>query len=99
VAVTATYRKRFAEVQAIEWAGTQDSAEEIIGLVGARFHMVDPEDRGDDPDGTGMVLTSRHSTWVPIRTGEWVVKTADGGLEVWDAADFAFQFERVDGGR
>jgi hypothetical protein len=91
-----TYRRRRpVNVQAIEWAGTQASADEITALVGPKFSMIDPEDRGDDPDSTGMLRTTQHSAWVPICTGEWVVKTADGELQAWTAADFLETFEQV----
>jgi hypothetical protein len=93
----ATYRRRSTNVQAIEWAGTEASADEIAGLAGFRFYMIDPEDRGDDPDRTGMLRTTQHSAWVPICTGEWVVKTADGELQAWTAADFLEMFEQVTG--
>jgi hypothetical protein len=46
-------------------------------------------------DGTGMLLTTQHSSCAPVQSGDWVVKTADGELQVWTAADFLEMFEQV----
>lgn len=70
------FRKRPVVVSAIRWTG--DNEAEVREFAGGLFGTVDPEDRGDDPEITAEVLDKLHSTWVGVKTGQWVVRGIRG---------------------
>jgi hypothetical protein len=71
------WRKPPVTVEAVRWTG--DNYDEIVEFTGcANFDVVDPEDRGDDPDTTAQVLDKLHSTWVHVYDGQWIVKGVKG---------------------
>lgn len=73
------FRKRPIVVQAIQWTG--DNEREIREWCGPGFFgVVAPEDRSDDPEITAEVLDTLHSTWVGVKTGQWVVRGVKGEL-------------------
>lgn len=89
-----TYRRKAVEVQAIRWRG--DNAEAIQDLVGFHcFEVIDEDDRSnlDDPDATASLLESKHSNWVTLVDGDWVV-VEDGQIRRVSASDFS-EFEPV----
>lgn len=67
------FRTRVRHVEAIRWTG--DNADAIAEWTGGRFHEIDPEDRIDDPEATAEVLGNR--SWLPLATGDWIVKIDD----------------------
>jgi hypothetical protein len=71
-----TYRKKPIELQAIQWTG--DNADAINDWCGWKFDLVDPEDRGDNPDHTAQVFVDANSVWIGIETGEWILKDRKG---------------------
>lgn len=72
------FRKRPVVISAIRWTG--DNEAEVREFAGGLFGTVDPEDRSDDPDITAEVLDKLHSTWVGVKTGQWVVRGVRGEL-------------------
>lgn len=75
------WRVRNATVEAVQWTGENiDAVRTLTGVT--NFDAVDEEDRAnsDDPDCTGQLLTTTHSTWVGVEPGEWIVKNVTGGL-------------------
>lgn len=72
------FRKRPVVVSAIQWTGANEA--EIAAFTGGNFMAVDGEDRenSDDPDNTAAVLDSRHSSWIGMGTGDWVVRGPRG---------------------
>jgi hypothetical protein len=83
------YQRRGGTVRARQYLG--DNEAHIQELAGADFHQVDEEDRDDDPDATGALLTAPNSTWVPMYDGDWVVQHGDGWKRMTDeefVADF-----------
>lgn len=70
------FRKKPVEVEAVQWTG--DNEAELVTFAGDRFHVVDPEDRGDDPDQTAAVFDTLHNTWVRVYDGQWIVKGVKG---------------------
>jgi hypothetical protein len=72
-------------VQAIQWTG--DNEAEVRELAGGAFGAV--SDPGDDPDVTAELLTTRHSVWELIYTGDWIIMAPDGDL--FCATDDEFQ--------
>lgn len=88
------FRKRPVVVSAIRWSG--DNEAEVREFAGGLFGTVDPEDRSDDPDITAEVFDKLHSTWVGVKTSQWVVRGVKGELyplddevrlETYDPAD------------
>jgi hypothetical protein len=85
------YRKKPVVIQAMQWTG--DNEAEIQAWTGAgRFHEIDPEDRGDDPDATGALLVDANSAWLTIEPGEWVLRD-QAGFYPCKAAIFAATYE------
>lgn len=81
------YRKRPVIVDAIQWTG--DNADEVTAFSGHRFDVLDPADATDDPDATAQVLDSLHSTWVLVRTGDWIIRGVRG--EYYPCRDEVFR--------
>lgn len=72
------FRKRPVVVSAIQWTG--DNEAQVREFTGGNFEAVDPDDRAnsDDPENTAAVLDSLHSSWIGLRTGDWVVRGPRG---------------------
>jgi hypothetical protein len=89
--MTARYRNRTAEVEAVQWTG--DNAGALSAFCSPfDFQTIDPEDRVEDPEQTAAVRESEHGTWRGLAPGDWVVKR---GLDLFEcsAADFAKLYE------
>jgi hypothetical protein len=71
VAPVARYCRRAAEVEAVQWTGT--NAEQLRTFAGSDFDTIDPEDRIEDPDQDAQLLVEA-SHWVGIKPTDWVVK-------------------------
>jgi hypothetical protein len=84
-------RKKPVEVEAIEWTGNNEG--ELVEFTGRRFMAVDPEDRGDDPEITGSVMDDLHSTWVGVKTGQWVIRGVKGEFYPCDPEVLAETYE------
>lgn len=91
------YRKKPLTVQAIQWTGTNE--DELVAFTGNRFMAVDPEDRTDDPDLTGAVFDILHSTWVGVKTGQWVIQGVRGEHYPIDEQVLAETYEPVEAGQ
>lgn len=88
------FRKRPVVIEAVQWTG--DNVSDVRVLTGpAHFDAVDPEDRGDDPDITAQVLDVLHSTWVGVKTGQWVIKGVKGEFYPIDPDVLAETYEAV----
>lgn len=80
------FRKPPVEVLAVQWDGTNIA--ELDYFTAARFDAFTEPDP-DDPEATAAVLDARHSTWVLMRTGDWVVKGVQG--EFYPCRDDVFR--------
>ncbi len=89
------WRKRPVTVEAIQWTGA--NAIEVAAFTGSKFDVVDPEDRGDDPDITAQVFDVLHSTWVGLHTGHWVIRGVRGEFYPCDDGVLAETYEPADG--
>lgn len=88
------FRKRPVVVSAIQWTG--DNEREIREWCGpSMFVSVAPEDRTDDPEITAEVLDVLHSTWVGVKTGQWIVRGVKGEFYPIDQAVLAETYEPV----
>jgi hypothetical protein len=85
------YRRKGPEVEAEQWGG--DNASQLAAFTNGRFQEIEPEDRGDDPEATGAVRESRHNTWVPIVTGDVVIKDERGEISACRGIEFAETYE------
>lgn len=92
----ATHRRIPIEVEPVQWAGS--NADEIIALVGGDvFHEIAEEDRPytDDPEATAELLESKHSTWVTLVNGDWVIKHGTMVSKMTDT-EFRADFETIE---
>jgi hypothetical protein len=87
------FRKVPVVIEAIRYDGSNH--DEINTWTGGRFHQVDAEDRGDDPDITAQVLDVLHSTWVGVKDGQWVIRGVQGEFYPCDATVFGATYEPV----
>lgn len=81
--MTTRFRKLPVEIDAVRWTG--DNAAELAAFAPGKWQTVAPEDRADDPDITAEVFDELHSTWVGMRTGQWLIKGVVG--EFYPCAD------------
>lgn len=87
------FRKRPIEVQAVQWTG--DNEAEVSNFAGLYFAPVDVEDRGEDPDITAQVFDQLHSTWVGVKTGQWIIRGVRGEYYPCDDEVMRETYERV----
>lgn len=84
------FRKKPVEVDAIRWTG--DNTDEIIAFTGPdRIDVVTPAGRPYitlDPEVTALVYDVLHSTWVGVKTGQWIIRGVKG--ELYPCADDVF---------
>ncbi|MFH9823052.1 hypothetical protein [Streptomyces bobili] len=92
--VPATFRRRPAEIEAVQWTNT--NADTLTTFAGQRFMTIDPEDRLDDADATASLRESEHECWSLLRPGDWVAKRGDD-FAVLKPAEFADLYEPSDG--
>ena len=90
-----TFRRRPAEVQALQWTG--DNAAELEKFAGPDFDVVDQPD--DNPEATAAIREGVHGTWELLYTGDWVIRDAEGRLAPVRAADFDAAYERQQASR
>lgn len=87
------FRKRPVVVAAIQWTG--DNEREIREWCGpGHFGAIAPEDRVD-PEITAEVLDTLHSTWVGVKTGQWIIRGVKGDFCPIDEAVLAETYEPV----
>lgn len=82
-----------AEISAVQWTG--ENAAAMAAFAGTAFHMIDEEDRVQDPDATAEVLDDRHSTWQPLHVGDWVIRGNAAGIRMMGAAEFRERYEEA----
>lgn len=76
------FRKKPVEVDAVQWTGTNAQEVNLFARGGAGFDVLSDEDRGNcnDPQATAMVYDVLHSTWVLVRTGDYIIRGIQGEL-------------------
>lgn len=90
------FRKRPIEVQAVQWTG--DNLAEVGHLTGSNnFQPINDLGRGpNDPAwATAEVYDRLHDKWIPLRTGDWVVRGVRGECWPVEQAVFAETYEPV----
>lgn len=71
-----TFRRKPLLVKGMQWTG--DNEAELRAWTGGDFALTAMVDRITDPDLTGQVWVEPHSAWVPMRTGDWVMRDIYG---------------------
>jgi hypothetical protein len=87
------FRKRPVVVEAIRWTG--DNEAEVREFAGGLFGTVTPEARVGGPGITAEVLDKLHSTWVGVKTGQWVVRGVKGEFYPIDQEVLEETYERL----
>jgi hypothetical protein len=61
------------------------------------FYALDEDERegSDDPECTAQVFTGRHSVWVGVLPGQWIIRGKGGAQRPLDADAFADAYEPV----
>lgn len=87
------FRKKPVEIEAVQWTG--HNADEVEAFAPGKWWTVEPEDAVEDPDITAEVYDELHSTWVGMKTGQWVIRGVKG--EFYPIAEdvLAETYERV----
>lgn len=87
------FRKRPVVVSAIQWTGHNER--EIREWCGpSMFGALQPAVHRD-PEITAEVLDTLHSTWVGVKTGQWIVRGVKGEFYPIDEAVLAETYEPV----
>jgi hypothetical protein len=81
------YRKRPVVVEAVQYDGT--NAHSICTWSTGNVSIIEPEDRGDDPDCDLEVLDDLHNTWIKVYKTQWIIRGTKG--EYYPCADDVFQ--------
>lgn len=80
-------RKKPVEVWVMQWDGADDTGDAIQTWTGGRFEIIVPGTSAD-PLATAEVFDVLHSTWVLLRTGDWLIKGVQG--EFYPCRDSVF---------
>lgn len=88
------YRKKPVVIDAVRWTG--DNYDELFVWTGERFLLVPAPDRTEDPDITAEVFDVLHSTWVGVKTGQWVIRGVKGEFYPCDPDVFRATYEDAD---
>jgi hypothetical protein len=87
------YRTKPVEIEAVRFTGDVESLQGFSGS--HRVWAVDEQDRTDDPDILAEFYDDRHSTWIGVKLGQWIIRGADGRLSLCDDKEFREKYERV----
>lgn len=71
-----TFRKKPIDVEAIQWTG--GNLPQMQAFTSLQFSEIPEADRGVEPELTAEVFDKLHSTWVKLRTGDWILKGTQG---------------------
>ena len=90
------FKTKPVEIDAIRWTG--DNIDELHEWTQALFVKLDEDDDWhiDDPEFTGSVFDVLHSTWIGVKTGQWIVCGAKGEFYPCDDETFHWKYEEVD---
>lgn len=88
------FRRKPIVVHALQWTG--DNEIELREFTGGQFGATRIGDHMD-PAVTAEVYDSLHSTWVGMRTGQWVIRGVRRECYPIDEAVLAETYERMGG--
>lgn len=90
------FRKKPVEIDAVQWTG--DNAAEVYAFTGeSNFAPITDgfHHESEDPDITATVFDVLHSTWVGVKTGQWIIRGVRGETYPCDESMFADTYEQV----
>lgn len=90
------FRKKPVEIQAVQWTG--DNAKELDEFCRDRDRHLNQRLFDPDsiiPDKTAEVYDTLHSSWVPLATGDWIIRGVKGEFYPCEADVFAATYEEV----
>lgn len=94
------YVSRRVEVDAIQWTGDNEQA--VQAFAPDRFYALDDNGRCEmcdvsDPDATAQVWDYLHSVWIPVMTGQWIIRGTKGEYYPCDPEVFAEKYDPLNG--
>lgn len=92
------FRTKPVEIEAFKYTGIGEEDENFYKLndwAENNFALVDIDDRGDDPEIIAEIYDKLHSTWVGVKTGQWIVRGAKGEYYPCDDETFHWKYEEV----
>ena len=87
------FKKKPVEVEAVQW--TEDNFRTLYRFTDGRFDTAHPDDRIDDPEITAQVFDELHSTWVGVKTGDWIIQGVLGEFYPCNGEVFEGTYEEV----
>jgi len=87
------FRKKPITIAAVQWTG--DNVAELVEFTRLKFETINPLDRAEKPDVTAQVYDELHSTWVGVKTGQWVLRGVRGEFYPCDADVLAETYDEV----
>lgn len=88
------FRKKPVVIEAVRWAG--DNPAEVWALTGQdHFDVIEPGDRGANPDMDAEVFDEIHGVWISLAAGMWVIKGVKGEFYPVAADVFTETYEPV----
>lgn len=88
------YRKKPVVIEAVQWNGP--NADAFTEWTGGNFRLVAPGDHSHSPAVTAEVFDVLHSTWVGVKTGQWIIKGVQGEFYPCDGEVFKATYEASD---
>lgn len=91
------YVSKRVEVDAIQWTGDNEKA--VQAFARDVFFTLSDDDRmnSDDPEATAQVFDRIHSTWVLVKTGQWIIRGTKGEHYPCDPEVFAEKYDHLNG--
>lgn len=87
------FRKKPVEVEAVQWTGHNTA--DLVDFTDGRFLPISPTDYTGVDRITARVYDELHSTWVGLRSGQWVIKGVQGEFYPIDETVLAETYEQV----
>lgn len=93
----ARYKSKPTEIDAVLFDGSNLEEVQEFCLVNAPsfFQPVAEEDREDDPEIIAQVWDKLHSTWVGVKSGQYIIKGTKGEFYPCDPEVFNAKYEEI----
>lgn len=88
------YRTKQMEIEAVQFDGGNFA--ELLNFTDKKFFPVAEEDRHDDPDIIAEVFDYLHSTWVGVKTDQFIIKGMKGEYYPCDPEVFETKYEEAE---
>lgn len=91
-----SFRKKPVVVQAVQWTGGNET--EVRAFAGGSNFGVCSDEPPCDPEITAHVYDELHSTWVGVKTGQWIIRGVKGEFYPIDQTVLAETYEPAGSG-